>query len=71
VAFAAVPLGAERGGSLELRFAYSGASRFSWCGDVATGAARFDADFGTGRTELPARTSLLAPELALGEAMFS
>jgi len=71
VAFAAVPLGTDRGGSLELRFDYTGSSRFSWGGDVATGAAQFEADFGTGHTGLPAPTSLLAPELALGEAMFS
>jgi hypothetical protein len=71
VTFAAVPLGTDRGGSLELRFDYTGSSRFSWCGDVATGAAQFEADFGTGHTGLPAPTSLLAPELALGEAMFS
>ena len=70
VTFSAGLIGAERGGSLELRFAYTGSSRFSWCGDDATGAAQFDADFGTGRTELPAGTSLLTPELALGEAMF-
>ena len=71
VTFSTGLIAAERGGSLELRCDYTGSSRFSWRGDVVTGAARFDADFGTGRTELPARTSLLAPELALGEAMFS
>ena len=71
VTFAAVPLGAERGGGLELRFAYAGASRFDWTGDVVAGTARFEADFGTGRTGLSAPTSLLAPEFALGEAMFS
>ena len=71
VTFAAVPLGTDRGGSLEVRFDYTGSSRFSWCGDVATGAAQFEADFGTGHTGLPAPTSLLAPEVALGEAMFS
>ncbi len=56
--------------ALELRFDYSGPSEFRWCGDVATGAARFEADFGLGRTDWPARTSLLEPEMALGEAMF-
>jgi hypothetical protein len=71
VTFATVPLGAERGGNLEMRFTYAGASRFSWSGDVVVGTARFEADFGTGRTAWPAPTSLLAPELALGEAMFS
>ena len=69
--FSAEPLSVDRGGSLELRFEYAGSSRFSWCGDVVTGAARFEADFGTGHTGLSAPTSLLAPELALGEAMFS
>jgi len=70
ILFAAGPGDATPGGVLELRFDYSGASVFRWRGDVVAGAARFEADFGTGRTELPAPTSLLAPELALGEAMF-
>ncbi|HTZ20892.1 MAG TPA: glucose-6-phosphate dehydrogenase assembly protein OpcA [Opitutaceae bacterium] len=71
VTFSTVPLSVDRTGSLELRFGYAGSSRFSWSGDVLVGTARFEADFGTGRTGWPASTSLLAPELALGEAMFS
>jgi hypothetical protein len=58
------------GGTLKLRFDYSNRSLFRWCGDVASGAARFEADFGSGRTDWPAHTSLLEPEMALGEAMF-
>ena len=61
---------AASGRALELRFDYSGSSQFRWGGDLATGAARFEADFGSGHTDWPARTSLLEPEMALGEAMF-
>jgi hypothetical protein len=43
---------------------------FSWEADLATGYAQFDANFGTGRTTLPASVSLLPPETALSEAMF-
>jgi glucose-6-phosphate dehydrogenase assembly protein OpcA len=57
-------------GALELTFAYEGAKTFSWKGDLASGAALFEADFGTGRTTLPAGVSLLTPENALSEAMF-
>jgi glucose-6-phosphate dehydrogenase assembly protein OpcA len=57
-------------GALELTFTYDGAKTFSWKGDVASGAALFEADFGTGRTRLPAAVSLLSPENALSEAMF-
>jgi hypothetical protein len=57
-------------GALELAFAYDGPKFFSWKGDVNSGAALFQADFGTGRTTLPAAVSLLTPENALSEAMF-
>jgi hypothetical protein len=43
---------------------------FSWEADLATSHAEFDADFGSGRTTLPASASLLPPETALSEAMF-
>jgi hypothetical protein len=62
---------AEEKGSLGITFAYEGAKRFfRWSGDLATGHARFEADFGTGRTRLSAAVSLLTPEMALSEAMF-
>lgn len=57
-------------GSLALSFSYGGPKNFSWTGDLARGQAQFEADFGTGRTSLPAAVSLLAPENALSEAMF-
>lgn len=43
---------------------------FRWSGDLRTGHATFEADYGHGRTVLPASVSLLAPENALSEAMF-
>ena len=58
-------------GSFALRFTYEGGRKsFAWQGDLARGTALFEADFGTGRTTLPAGVSLLAPEEALSEAMF-
>ncbi len=51
-------------------FAYADAKTFSWKGDIGSGKALFEADFGTGRTTLPAAVSLLSPEAALSEAMF-
>ena len=57
--------------SLAVRCEYADPKRFfRWHGDLATGNALFDADFGSGRTTLPAAVSLLAPEAALSEAMF-
>ena len=56
--------------ALALTFTYADSKYFSWRGDAGTGAAHFLADFGTGRTELPAAVSLLTPENALSEAMF-
>jgi hypothetical protein len=43
---------------------------FRWSGDLATGRALFEADFGNGKTSLSAAVSLLTPENALSEAMF-
>lgn len=57
-------------GSFELTFGYAGKKFFAWKGDLAKGSALFEADFGTGRTRLPASVSLLPPETALSEAMF-
>jgi glucose-6-phosphate dehydrogenase assembly protein OpcA len=58
-------------GSLGVRFAYEDATRFfRWRGDLATNDALFEANFGGGQTKLSAAVSLLAPEMALSEAMF-
>ena len=62
---------AEAGVDLGVRFRYAGvAKEFAWNGDLAAGQAHFRADFGQGRTELTAGLALLAPEVALSEAMF-
>jgi hypothetical protein len=69
--FVLTPLPAGAPGSFALQFAYAGAKKsFSWQGDLAKGSALFTADFGSGRTTLPAAVSLLSPEAALTEAMF-
>jgi hypothetical protein len=57
-------------GSFALSLAYDGVKAFAWKADLATGRASFDADFGGGRTVMPATVSLLSPENALSEAMF-
>lgn len=67
----AVPLAAGTAGSLAVRFDYRAPARFfRWRGDLADAHALFEADFGNGRTTLAAAMSLLAPEVALSEAMF-
>jgi hypothetical protein len=69
--FVQVALAVGQPGSFDLNFAYAGEKKkFNWRGDLALGTARFEADFGTGRTALPAAVSLLPPEAALAEAMF-
>jgi glucose-6-phosphate dehydrogenase assembly protein OpcA len=71
VSFELAPLAKGAAGSLAVRFDYADAARFfRWSGDLATGQALFEADFGNGRTTLPAAVSLLTPENALSEAMF-
>ena len=68
--FKLAPLSRARS-SFALSFAYAGGGKsFHWQGDLARGTAQFDADFGTGRSKLPAAVSLLTPEAALTEAMF-
>jgi hypothetical protein len=57
-------------GAFALTFDYSGGKSFMWNADLGTGHSVFEADFGSGKTTLPAAVSLLAPEAALGEAMF-
>lgn len=57
--------------SLAVRFEYADASRyFRWSGDLGTGQALFEANFGSGQTKLSAAVRLLSPENALSEAMF-
>lgn len=71
VVFRAAALDGKNAGSLAVRFAYADPARhFLWTGDLVTKAATFEADFGSGQTTLPAAVSLLAPEVALAEAMF-
>ncbi|MEY3609464.1 MAG: hypothetical protein RLZZ447_2252, partial [Verrucomicrobiota bacterium] len=61
----------EAGLDLGVQFRYEGRGKeFAWRGDLAAGQAHFRADFGQGRTELTAGLALLAPEMALSEAMF-
>jgi hypothetical protein len=60
--------GPER--AFALTFAYDGGKSFSWNADLSTAHATFDADFGHGRTVMPATAALLAQENALSEAMF-
>jgi hypothetical protein len=61
----------DEGGELAILFVYADTNRyFRWSGNFARKQARFEADFGSGKTELPASISLLSPENALSEAMF-
>ncbi|MDB6168563.1 MAG: hypothetical protein JWM88_1427 [Verrucomicrobia bacterium] len=70
-AFSLRPLPANAKGTFQLKFSYQGGAKaFSWAADLAKGTALFEADFGTGRTTLPAAAGLLVPEAALSEAMF-
>ena len=56
---------------LEIAFEYNGGQKyFRWSGDFSARHALLEADFGTGRTSLPAAATLLEPEVALSEAMF-
>lgn len=58
-------------GRLAVSFAYANPGHFfRWSGDLGSGHAVFEADYGSGRTTLPASFKLLAPESALSEAMF-
>jgi hypothetical protein len=67
----AIPCGPAEKVGLAVTFGYADPARFfRWTGDLTTGHALFEADFGSGRTRLSAAVSLLAPEFALSEAMF-
>jgi hypothetical protein len=64
-------LGGGPGPSLAVGLTYEGGRRFfRWSGDLSTGRALFEADFGAGKTTLSAGISLLSAENSLGEAMF-
>ncbi|HUR58840.1 MAG TPA: glucose-6-phosphate dehydrogenase [Opitutaceae bacterium] len=63
--------GGRGSASLAVRFDYTDAARFfRWSGNLRTGNALFEANFGCGQTKLSAAVSLLSPENALSEAMF-
>jgi hypothetical protein len=71
IAFTARPMTKGQDGSIGVSFAFANSARFfEWHGDLQTGKALFEADFGSGRTRLSAAVSLLKPENALSEAMF-
>jgi hypothetical protein len=65
------PLPAKAPGTFALRFGYAGNQKsFTWTADLSRHTALFEADFGTGKTTLPAASGLLVPAAALSEAMF-
>jgi hypothetical protein len=53
-----------------LSFDYPDRRFFTWTANMAAGRSTFSANFGGGRTTMPAAVSLLAQENALSEAMF-
>lgn len=56
---------------LAVAFDYASPERFfRWQGDLRSGHALFECNFGGGVTKLPASVSLFSPERALSEAMF-
>jgi len=58
-------------GCFELNFGYADPKKiFKWEADLAKNHAEFTGDLGTGRTTLTLAAQLLAPEMALAEAMF-
>jgi len=68
--FTIAPLAEAAAGACTVEFRYAEKKNFSWQADLQEGWARFQADFGTGRTTLSAAVNLLSPENALSEAMF-
>jgi hypothetical protein len=70
-AFKVVPSLAGAAAELGIAFRYADAARFfRWSADFSSRSAVLEADFGAGRTNLATSVSLLAPEVALSEAMF-
>lgn len=58
-------------GCFQLTFTYADAAKvFQWEADLTRNHAEFIGDLGQGRTSLTVGAQLLAPELALAEAMF-
>lgn len=58
-------------GCFELSFGYADPKKiFRWEADLVKNHAEFTGDLGTGRTSLTVGAHLLAPEMALAEAMF-
>jgi hypothetical protein len=58
-------------GRLGVQFEYADPAKyFRWNGDLKTKYGLFEADLGAGPVSLSAAVSLLAPEVALSEAMF-
>ena len=53
-----------------LTFSYGDRRSFRWTANMAAGRSTFTANFGGGRTSMPATVSLLPQENALSEAMF-
>ncbi len=70
VPFELIKAPAKDRNSFAVNFQYGDRKAFAWSGDFANGQAMFDANFGSGKTKLPASVSLLTPESALSEAMF-
>jgi hypothetical protein len=68
--YALLPASGLAARSFAITFGYEGKKYLRWVGNIADGQALFEADFGSGRTRLPAAVSLMAPEAALSEAMF-
>jgi hypothetical protein len=69
IAFTVKPEQCE--GCFELKFGYADQGKiFLWQADLAEDQAEFTGDLGTGRTHLTLGAHLLAPEMALAEAMF-
>ena len=58
-------------GCFSMQFTYADPKKiFSWVADLDQDHAEFTGDLGTGRTTLVAGARFMAPEAALGEAMF-
>ncbi len=67
--FAVTPL--DGPASFSMEFAYEDKRKtFRWAADLRTSHAEFTGDLGTGRTTQTLGAQLLAPEMALSEAMF-
>jgi glucose-6-phosphate dehydrogenase assembly protein OpcA len=69
IAFVVTPVDCP--GCFSLEFTYAGGKKiFRWSADLTKNQAGFTGDLGTGRTTQTVGAHLLAPELALSEAMF-